>query len=301
MTRAAGQSRKSSRTTAIVYGNCQAEPLRKILLRSEAFNERYDVIRVPPVHSISVRELAGLKKLLPEAGLILAQPIKNGLRGMELGLEEIVSHAAPDTGVVTWPSIYWEPPFPFSVYVHPQPRVSELAPVITYHDLRFLACASQGLSKDQSMAFLEQYEPPTSAYERLRMRARSLTEEKELRCDVKILEWMTTKGVEGRAMWTVNHPASFVLQEVARQVHSILDLEYVETGGPDLLAELSAPIEVPGLIHGPTRDQWVLNNKVIPRDELLAVHLNWYRERPNLVKAGLAEHRERLDWLDLAK
>lgn len=291
---AAQRAGSSRRRLAMVYGNCQAEPLRQILSQSPQFAARFETVQVPPVQSITVSELKILEDLLPRIHLIIGQPVSSNYRGMKLGLEQLLQRAG-DARVAKWPSLYWGVVFPFMVYVHPRARQAIDAPVVRYHDLRFLSCASRGLRPVEAAGFLEEYEPSAAGLESIIRNAKLTTTEREQACDIRLSEWIDRTENRSRAFWTVNHPARFVLERVAEEIHGLLGLEYERQAGPDLLSGVSAPVHprVPG------RSTWVVNGEVLPQRELLARHLDWYAANPEALHAGLREHEQRLDQLAL--
>src|SRR5205085_7499609 len=74
------------RPLCLVYGNCQAEPLRVLLDESADFADRYETVRIPPVHEINAVQVGKLQRVLHLASLIVAQPIKDNYRELPLGI-----------------------------------------------------------------------------------------------------------------------------------------------------------------------------------------------------------------------
>lgn len=290
-TRRAGTAK---RPLAIVYGNCQAEPLRQILAASPQFAASFETVQIPPVHSITGSQLKILEDLLPRIGLIIGQPVSNNYRGMKLGLDQI-SQRACDLRLISWPSLYWEVPFPFMVYVHLQLRQAVDAPIVRYHDLRFLSCASRQLGPAEAAAFLDEYKPAADGLESIIKKSRLTTAEREQKCDIKLFSWIQEPENSNRAFWTVNHPARYVLERVAEEIHHALGLDFEKLGGRDLLSGVSAPVHP----ASSGRTDWVVNGKVLPQRDLLALHLDWYAAHPKALSTGLREHEERMDKLAL--
>src|SRR5215213_5578200 len=81
--------RRDGRPVALVYGNCQAEALRRTLLSHPAFAQEYQLLRIPAVHEITSRELALIAARLPEVEVLISQEVRPNYRGMPLGTEQL--------------------------------------------------------------------------------------------------------------------------------------------------------------------------------------------------------------------
>lgn len=290
---------RSGRPIAVVIGNCQAPPVHRLLADSPAFAAAFAPVAVPPIHEITPAEVAVLRRLLGRTELLLSQPIAPGYRGLGLGTDELVALAPPGARTIRWPSLFSDELFPYTVYVHPTPRVHVAAPIVEYHDVRFLACAAAGMDGAAARALLREHVPPPGAFAALHQEMLDLYGSVDDYCDVKTLALIRER--EAAAFWTINHPARFVLEEIVAQIHALVGLRYVPVAGPEPLAEVIAPIEaaVLGDRPGTPRPDWVVRGRTVPRDELLDAHLAWYATRPDVVAAGAAEHEARRALLGL--
>src|SRR5437588_1043550 len=91
---------KPRRPLCLISGNCQAEPIRALLVASAEFADGYEAVRIPAVHEISASQMASLRRVLRAASLIVAQPIKDGYRGLPLGTQEVIALARRDCAVI---------------------------------------------------------------------------------------------------------------------------------------------------------------------------------------------------------
>src|SRR5947208_12742388 len=73
---------RTRRPLCLVYGNCQAEPIRALLAGSHGFSSRFDAVRIPAVHEIGASQIPSFYRVLREASVIVAQPIKRDYRGL---------------------------------------------------------------------------------------------------------------------------------------------------------------------------------------------------------------------------
>ncbi len=125
---------RDGRPLGVVHGNCQAEALRVLLAGSPTFP--WQLVRVPPAHELAAEDLPALDRLLGDCTLLLAQPVRDGYRGLPLGTSEVAARLAPGAQVVRWPVVYDAGVLPWQAIV----RAADGAepPVVPYHDLRTL-------------------------------------------------------------------------------------------------------------------------------------------------------------------
>jgi len=292
---------RSGRPIAVVIGNCQAPPVHDLLADSPAFAGEYELVPVPPIHAITAAEVRTLRRLLARTELIVGQPISADYRGLGLGLEQLVAHAPPGCRTIRWASMYWSALFPYCVYVHTAPRMYVGAPIVEYHDVRFLACAAAGMDTVASRALLREHTVPPGGLAAVEEDMLARYGGADRLCDISMLDWIRRPENEAAAFWTINHPTRITLEELARRVHEQLGLPFASTDGPEPLGALIAPIDAATLAGRPgePRHDWVLNGRVIPQDKLLDIHLAWYRKRPDVVAAGVVEHAARRAQLGL--
>ncbi len=62
---------------ALVVGNCQAESVRIVLASSKSFP--YTLVRVPPVHELTLNDMYLLRTLLKRTETLLTQPVRADL------------------------------------------------------------------------------------------------------------------------------------------------------------------------------------------------------------------------------
>jgi hypothetical protein len=297
----AARAVRSGRPVAVVLGNCQAPPVHDLLRASPAFAGEYALVPVTPVHAITAAEVGALQRLLGRTELLLGQPVGPDYRGLELGLEQLAAHAPASCRTIRWPSMFWDAPFPYTVYVRPSPRVHVDAPIITYHDVRVLAAAGAGMNAAQTGALLRDHRPTADGLAGVRDDMWRTYGSFDRFSDIPMLDWIQRPEHFASAFWTINHPARFVLVELVRRIHALLGLPYAPGEGREPLGNPITPIDaaVLGDHPSPPRPAWVVDGETIPWERLIASHLSWYAARPDVVAAGIAEHAGRRAWLGL--
>jgi len=296
------------RPIALVYGNCQAEAVRRILSTHAGFAREYQLLRVPAVHEITERQLALIKRRLPVVDVLIAQQVKDGYRDMELGTDQLIEHLRPDARVVRWPVAYYEGLHPFLAYINLGSPIAVDAPITSYHDVRIIYAAQQGWGVERTVEFLRDFHVDPAW---IRDTAEgSLVElaRREERLDVKLSGAIADPAVHLHSFMTVNHPSNRLITEVAKQTLDHLGIansEVVLEARQTYLDHLMAPREPQvlaalGLDGSSTQSDWIVHGTAVPLRDVVEAHLAQYAEAPELVPAGMNKHTDRLQALGLA-
>lgn len=298
--------RRDHRPVALVYGNCQAEALRRILFTHPGFAQRYQLLRVPAVHEITPHELELIQGRMPEVEVLISQEIKPEYRGLALGTEQLVDKLPASATVLRYPVAYFEGPFPFHVYVNRgQDPISTSAPFTDYHDLRTLYAASQGWDLVTTLRRLDELQLDPDW---LRANAeRSLAELTSRETQFAAQLTSTIREHPTSSFRTINHPVNGLVTEVARQLLLALghqDADLVLGSRQYYLDHMRAPLE-PQIVRAlggepgaDDRDEWITSAGVFGRSQVVAAHLAMYRTDPALMSDGLHKHTRRLAQLE---
>jgi hypothetical protein len=298
--------RRDHRPIALVYGNCQAEALRRILATHPAFAERYQLLRVPAVHEITPRELALIESRLPDVEVLISQEIKPGYRGLGLGTEQLIDRLPGSATVLRYPVAYFEGTFPFHVYVNRGNNpLAASAPITDYHDLRTLYAASQGWDPATTLRRLDELHlDPNWVRDNAERSLKELSSREAAftaQLSGLIRQHPTT------SFRTINHPVNGLVTEVARQLLTHLgyqDADLVLASRQVYLDHMTAPMEpqvVRALGGEPSADnhgEWVTSAGTFSRAEVVTAHLAAYAADPGLLGDGLRKHAERLHTLE---
>ena len=299
---------KPARPLCLVYGNCQADPVRGLLANSAEFAASYEAVRIPAVHEISASQIPRLHRLFRGASLIVAQRVKDDYRGLPLGTDQVVALAPRGCSVIRFPALYYDALYPLQVYVHVDDRLSVPAPRTDYHDLRTLCAAAKDLTVEAAVRWVGQYRPPEAALHATAAQAAAMIRHYEGMSDVRILDRIIAPPrAHARSFFTVSHPARFVLQAIADSVHEILGFARASDvhGAREPLGLFRTPLEQPvidalELASEPAPD-WIIKGKRVSTADVVRLHLHWYRQHPNIVEAGLREHAGRVTAFDLLR
>jgi len=275
---------RDERPLGLVYGNCQAEALRVLLEGSPTFP--WQLVRMPPVHELTAEDLDPLRRLLAASTLLVAQPVKDGYRGLPLGVAEVAGALAPGAQVVRWPVVFYSGLFPWQALVRVTDDVDP--PGVPYHDLRTLT----GRTPD---------DPDLAA-----VAERSIAElaRRERDTDVGVADLV--RGAGAGAVHTLNHPGNELLVALARRVQATVGApEDAAEPGRVLLGGVRSPLEPEvlaalGLDPSLAREHWLVGGEPVDPSGIVEVQAAWYAERPDAVAAGLSRYAGEFALLGLA-
>jgi hypothetical protein len=282
----------------IVWGNCQAEPIAD-LLRAPLARHGLRVAVNPPVYLITADELARIHALAARCAALITQPVSDNYHLPGCGSSDLIARLRPGAQSVTLPVAFHVGPFPYQVHAHGGDGGRAPAPVTEYHDLRAIVAAANGFDVEATLRWWPA--PGTDAVHAVRSASRLELAEREAGLDVQLGPALDAPG----ALWTMTHPTNRVLAELARAVLRRLGLEAgVPVPAREYLAERCAPIEAAvadayGWPASAVRPDWIVRGAVVPQRELLAVQLDFYRDRPDVVADSLVRHATRIDALGL--
>jgi hypothetical protein len=294
--------KRDTRPVALIFGNCQAEALRRILFTHQGFSESYQLLRIPAVHEISARELALIESRLPDVEVFIGQQVKSGYRGMRLGTDELVAGLPPTAQALRYPVAYFEGMFPFHVYVNrPGEANGTSAPITDYHDLRILYAASQGWDTPTTLHRLAGLElDPDWVRDNAELSLQELAK-RETGLTARLSEVIRKNPTT--SFNTINHPVNDLITEVARQLLEHLgyqDADTVLDSKQVYLDHMEAPRE-PQLLRAlgaePTPEDhadWLTSAGWFSQTEVVTAHLKLYADDPDLLAAGVDKHRDRL-------
>lgn len=280
-----------------VWGNCQAESIRRMIVPVGA-DHGVAFVRLPPVFEMTVEQVRGLHALLPVAGVLVTQPVKDEYRVPGCGSQQLTALLGSAARVVTVPATYYEGLFPWQVHAHDGTGTRVDAPLVDYHDLRLLDAAARGWGVQQALDRVEQHRPPERAIRDVAARSRDELRRRNSPLDVDTTDAVLAGGAG--AMWTVDHPSNSVLAALGRAVLSALDWpgeptvpEYEMLGGVRTPVPTSV-LEALGLSTGSVRRGWSLDGRPTAWEQVAVAAMGLYADEPEIARSAVAHHSTRL-------
>lgn len=282
----------SKKPILTVYGNCQSGALATMLRNSPTFSAKFRVAWVSGAHEITHGELPAFRRLLSRTSVLVTQNIRENYREMPLGTDDVREALPQGAGVLTFSSMYFRGLHPYLAYVHATGELGTPAPLTEgYHDLRFIGAASRGLQGEAALDWVSAFSGRKGWICDTASKSLAELRRREEDIDVKISD-----GIEGEgAFWTLNHPSNSVLSLAAEQIHDAFDLPYSNWNGHELLGSTVAPVgrdvrEALDLPHLKGDPVWTVEGKAVAEAEILAAHLDFYREHPEVLDCAVQEH-----------
>lgn len=221
----------------VVYGNCQAGPIGRLIERAAP---QLDVVRAPPVHTIVENQIVEIEELFRTADIVLSQPI-----GSHFGrLSSDALKALPGRREwITYPPIYFGGLFPYLHYLRKTDGSPLKGPLSDYHDLRIVKAFLSGAGHKACEELLSAQDP---AY--CHKHFANAVQESRRREDIlpiRIMDYVMKGIASERPFHTFNHPTNAVLWHVVTQFLDIIGQPILTSDGPPVnqfLNEISAAI-----------------------------------------------------------
>jgi Polysaccharide biosynthesis enzyme WcbI len=289
-----------------VLGNCQSEALRQLISSGPESPAVPPSVRIPPVFELTAEDLPHLHRVLSRTSVLVAQPVRDGYRGMPLGTDQLAAHLPAGATTVRIPVLYDSSLFPWMVTVRHPARPDEDPPVVPYHDLRTLAEAATELDGGPRAPGVPAAVRLPLAPERIRQLAQAsldrMRERERAHRTLPVADRLA--GLAVPAFHTINHPANEVLALLASGVRTHLGADAsVVAPGRTLLGDVLAPLEPQVLaaleVNGASRQDWTVGGEPVSDAQVRAAHLDWYRANPEAVRAGVERHGQLLADLGL--
>jgi hypothetical protein len=294
------QLKRSTRFVCVVYGNCHADPIRRLLDDSQAFHRTFQTVAIPAAHEITGDQLESVKSTLAGAKLLVTQPVRDDYRGLPIGSEQLAGALPENARRITIPALYYDGTYPFQVYVRPTDTGRAPVPIVSaYHDLRFLHCAAQGWNVDRAKVWLNTHRPSPEGIRAVAKQAQARLAEYEAPLDVHVHDRLTSPELHGRGFFTVDYPTNAGMMELVAGIHRRLELPYQprHTGRP-LLGTYRTPLEASVIealdLPDAPRPHWVARGQTYSLEQMLGAHLDFYAAHPDIVAAGTTDHAERM-------
>lgn len=284
----------SDRPLVAVTGNCQAGSIRRLLDSTGAA----DAVLIPPVHELTADDVPHLRALLSRADVLVAQPVRDGYRGLPIGWREQARMLPAHAAVVRYPVLRWAGLHPWQVIVRPPSDTSATPPLVPYHDLRILLAAAREPAFASRSGIVLDDAPLRPSPAGLRAAAAASVAALRAREDAHGTIPVADLLAAAPRWHTINHPDNATLLAVARRVANAAGIGgEVRDPGWEMLGGARARIDddaaaALGVEADPPGPEWTVDGKTVDADELRDAHLSWYRRHPDAVEEGLRRHAD---------
>jgi hypothetical protein len=221
----------------LVYGNCQAGPIGRLL---EMAAPGLEVVRVAPVHTIQPAEHEATRALFRTADVVLSQPIGSAFGALS------TDALKAETGACDWvmyPSIYFAGAFPYLQYLRYRTGQPMRGPLGDYHDTRILQSFVLGLDVLACQRAIAAEDPQRCRTHFDGALAESIRREASL--DIKVMDAVADLLLAERSFHTFNHPANKVMWQVVAAFLKLMSMPIASGAKPPVtqfLDDISAAI-----------------------------------------------------------
>lgn len=194
-----------------IYGNCQSQPLSRIIQRLTA--GKLNVIHPEtPVHLLTDADEPRFRKVIEYVDIFIYQHITSDKYEWRKS-EKIIQTLNSDTKAISIPSLYFDAYFDSTISIDHPPMNS----FIPYHNKLILDCYIKGLTINETLdKFINNTNVDVSK-DRFKESLASLQRREET-VDIKISDYIEKNFLNSRLFWTVNHPTNELLIEVAKRI-----------------------------------------------------------------------------------
>lgn len=293
---------RDERPALVVWGNCQAEALRIVLNGSPDLP--YRTVRVPPVHELTEADMPHVRRVLAEARVIAAQPIRAGYRGLPIGTADVAA-AAPHARTVVWPVIRYGGLYPFQLIVRHPSKPSAVPAGVPYHDLRTVLAVREGRT-DPGECALSEWDIDIDSgaiVAAARWSIDELARRERRYADIAISDVLLAAGAG--AAHTVNHPGNAVLTILGTRILDAIGGAAPLPPARELLGNVRAPLEgrvlnALGIDDGAViRQMWKFDGEQLSQEQVRTVHMRWYADNPEFIDAALMRYAPLMDILGI--
>lgn len=212
----------------VVLGNCQARPLAELL---KATCPKINLLGVGVVHLLRADQEKSYIETFQKADFIIAQQVADNypchfvrtgfLKGLFPGK------------VITWVNLYYSGYNPELYYIRLLNRKPLLGPMGEYHIKTIFNAWAQGEAEAECLRQCNDYGFNKDMYQGEAEKSLSELRTRESAAEIKIACFIQERLKVNRLFFTMNHPASMLIQETARQILSYMSyVSNVSNVGP---------------------------------------------------------------------
>lgn len=300
-----GSRGSGNRPFVVVHGNCQAGSIRRLLETAGA-----TAVRIPPVHELTAEDVPHLHALVRRADLLVSQPVGADYHGLPVGSGQLADLLPAGAQTLLVPVLRFAGLFPFQVTVRPSFAPSIDPPGVPYHDLRTLLCAAEFPEESAwTPAMNARFRELTALVEaddvrRLAASSVDAMRQRERKHGTVALSEVLSEDIWAyRTHHTLNHPTNAFFERAVSRILSEADWSAPQKPtGPDfeMLGGIRGRVEAVAAEVFPVEAQeWRVGEDELPEARIRDLQLQWYRDQPGFVEAGLARHADTLELLGL--
>lgn len=205
----------------VVIGNCQAEPLSKIICSKNRF---INSIKVITAHLY--RHEDAIYRTLDRADFILTQPLADKFPG--IATQALKSRYG--SKVITFLNLHFNGFHSDWTYLNLNPAKRLHGPMGEYHNVSIIESFQAGLSEDEALERFESCEYNQSRFGHAAAQSLNELRQREASVDIKMTDFIEQAYLNKQCNFhTFNHPNTATLNEEANRILKYLNLPYEDS------------------------------------------------------------------------
>jgi len=224
-----------------VLGNCQTTAIADGLLKSEEFFKEYELLRIPPVHTISHDKQKDYFNRLRDIDLILTQPITDHNRFPFLNNDIVKSSTKKN--IITFPSAYYSGYFP--TYESVDFLKGSMHNV---HDYLVMKAFLENKSSDETLYLKDNLGPLSDTFifnQHINSIASLHRRELNSKSDIFLSSFIIENFRTNKLFHTFNHPTEITLNHLINEILSKIGIKkstFTCHNKPESLGHIRIPI-----------------------------------------------------------
>lgn len=225
---------KKRKQIAFIYGNCQTEILANMMEYNKEFNERYILLRVPPIHLFrdedQISQIFYKNGIMQLVDLFIFQKVKLGNRfNPLLSTEQILTQVHKHCRKMPIHNIYFDGYF--IQYNGDKNRYfnNMNQQDFPYADSIVESCIQNGRNADEVLALLhnEDFIESEKIIGRCKDSLNRLRK-REIGVEIPIVDYIEENYCKEQLFYTCNHPKNIVLYEYVKRILRTIGIEQIE-------------------------------------------------------------------------
>ena len=224
----------SGKKCALIFGNCQTEQLNKIFWRHIQFNREYFLLQIPAVCDykdwIVEFIFGGGGQFLQQVDLFISQHVKEANRfGTKIATKNIVTQLREDAKIIWIPNAYFDGYFPQYTHNARNIVINDEPTGLFPNGDRFIdeIMENSEMNPDIEKILDRICDPDFISPEIIQNQTEKSLDElknREWICDVKISDYIEDNFRDEQIFWSINHPSSLVLFELAKRIWRLIGM-----------------------------------------------------------------------------
>lgn len=283
----------------LLYGNCQIEPLRKILEKSSDFTKKYQFIDLKPVHLLTENDAINLEVKIAETDLFIHQVVSDDYQGIkQFGTNYLRNCLKKTAKAIAIPGAYFTGYHPAMINFKDGDG-NKITKPCDYHDVNLLYLFDQGKTVTEAIEIIEQVDFYQAEYvlDNFKTTLQELRD-RETELDITISDFIEQNYQKEKLFHTFNHPGVAVLSYLADRILELLELP-VQTHSlqAEVLDFTAFPIylSVARLLalDFPISSQYSIKGEILTVKNAVKLFFDFYSDNQELVKLNIIQNQEK--------